>query len=72
MAERPSRSLQIASMSRLRPGVRKTCKKERKTSAVRSRVLVSSPAMDLEMDIARERNDPRSTSIVDALGIYIF
>jgi hypothetical protein len=51
--------------------VRRTCKKERKTSAVRSRVLVSSPAMDLEMDTARVRNDPRSTSIVDAFEIFI-
>jgi hypothetical protein len=50
--------------------VRRTCKKERKTSAVRSRALVSSPAMDLEMDTARVRNDPRSTSIVDAFEIY--
>jgi hypothetical protein len=47
--------------------VRRTCKKERKTSAVRSRVLVSSPAVDLEMDTARVRNEPRSTSIVDAI-----
>jgi len=66
VAGRPNRSLQIVSISRLRPGVRRTCKKERKTSAVRSRVPVSSPAMDLEMDTARVRNDPRSTSIVDA------
>jgi hypothetical protein len=52
--------------------VRRTRKKERKTSAVRSRVLVSSPAMDLEMETARVRNDPRSTSIVDAFEIYFF
>ena len=52
--------------------MRSTCKKERKTSAVRSRVLASSPAMDLEMDTARVRNDPRSTSIVDAFKIIIF
>lgn len=47
--------------------MRRTCKKERKTSAVRSRALVSPPAVDLEIDTARVRNDPRSTSIVDAL-----
>ena len=68
MAGRPNWSLQIASISGLRPGVRRTCRKERRTSAVRSRVLVSSPVVDLEMDTARVRNDPRSTSIVDAFG----
>jgi hypothetical protein len=49
--------------------VRRTCEKERKTSAVRSRVLVSSPATDLEMDTARVRYDPRSTNIVDAFEL---
>ncbi len=50
--------------------MRRTCKKERKTSTVRSRVFVSSPAVDLEMDTARVRNDPRSTNIVDAVAFF--
>ncbi len=70
VAGRPNRSLQMASISGLRPDVRRTCKKERKTSTVRSRVFVSSPTVDLEMDTARVRNDPRSTNIVDAVAFF--